>query len=809
MLHPRSRWICAATSDEQVSQLAQEAKLSPLLARMMVVRGIDTAEQIQQFLHADVNQLHDPFLMAGMEEAVERIRRALNSGEKIRIYGDYDADGVSSTSLMIYLMRELEANFDYYIPHRANEGYGLNNGAIDDAKAQGCTLIVTVDTGISAVEQVAYAKELGIDIVVTDHHEPPEQLPEAYALVNPKLPYCPYPFKGLAGVGVAFKLAHALLGNVPEHYLELAAIGTVADLMPLLGENRVIVQEALKRMARSQYAGIRALMTIGAIDPAEVTSTSIAFSMAPRINASGRLDHADIAVQLLTADEDETAIAYASELDRLNKERQKIVEGIVKEAEAQLTEKMTDTGEVPNVIVLAAEGWNVGVIGIVASKIAERYYRPTFVLGIDEESGLCKGSARSIAGFDLYESMTECAEVFEHYGGHQAAAGMTIHRDRLSELEERLNKTAAERLTEDDYIPCTEVDAECELDDVPLEVIEQLGRLAPFGMGNPSPRVVIRNAVVRDKRTMGKEGQHLKLMLGKERATLDAVAFHKGALSFRIANDVQVDVLGELSINEWNGQRKPQLMMQDIQITERQLFDRRATARPLESAIELARTLEQDEPQTSALLMTREQAGVYAAEPFVWFYSDELEGPTVIPSSWAWAADESMLENVSKHIHELVLCSIPPSEWELKRLADQLPNVGRIHAILPRQPEGGRLYTPSRDRMAYAYSELKRVGTWDMEVSTMSSLAKRLRMNERELLMLMEVFKELDFITCTSSSNNSVYSIVQQPKKTSLEQSQRYQDWMTAAAWESRWYEPATEELAAWIWSYWDEARCK
>ena len=809
MLHPRSRWICAATSDEQVSQLAQEAKLSPLLARMMVVRGIDTAEQIQQFLHADVNQLHDPFLMAGMEEAVERIRRALNSGEKIRIYGDYDADGVSSTSLMIYLMRELEANFDYYIPHRANEGYGLNNGAIDDAKAQGCTLIVTVDTGISAVEQVAYAKELGIDIVVTDHHEPPEQLPEAYALVNPKLPYCPYPFKGLAGVGVAFKLAHALLGNVPEHYLELAAIGTVADLMPLLGENRVIVQEALKRMARSQYAGIRALMTIGAIDPAEVTSTSIAFSMAPRINASGRLDHADIAVQLLTADEDETAIAYASELDRLNKERQKIVEGIVKEAEAQLTEKMTDTGEVPNVIVLAAEGWNVGVIGIVASKIVERYYRPTFVLGIDEESGLCKGSARSIAGFDLYESMTECAEVFEHYGGHQAAAGMTIHRDRLSELEERLNKTAAERLTEDDYIPCTEVDAECELDDVPLEVIEQLGRLAPFGMGNPSPRVVIRNAVVRDKRTMGKEGQHLKLMLGKERATLDAVAFHKGALSYRIANDVQVDVLGELSINEWNGQRKPQLMMQDIQITERQLFDRRATARPLESAIELARTLEQDEPQTSALLMTREQAGVYAAEPFVWLYSDELEGPTVIPSSWAWAADESMLENVSKHIHELVLCSIPPSEWELKRLADQLPNVGRIHAILPRQPEGGRLYTPSRDRMAYAYSELKRVGTWDTEVSTMSSLAKRLRMNERELLMLMEVFKELDFITCTSSSNNSVYSIVQQPNKTSLEQSQRYQDWMTAAAWESRWYEPATEELAAWIWSYWDEARCK
>ncbi|EJW17095.1 single-stranded-DNA-specific exonuclease RecJ [Paenibacillus alvei] len=809
MLHPRSRWICAETSDERVSQLAEEANISPLLARMMVVRGIDTAEQIHQFLYADVNHLHDPFLMAGMVEAVERIQRALKNGEKIRIYGDYDADGVSSTSLMIFLMRELKANFDYYIPHRANEGYGLNNGAIDDAKAQGCTLIVTVDTGISAVEQVAYAKELGIDVVITDHHEPPEQLPEAYALVNPKLPYCPYPFKGLAGVGVAFKLAHALIGEVPQQWLELVAIGTVADLMPLLGENRVILQEALNRMKRSQYAGIRALMTIGAIDPKDVTSTSIAFSMAPRINASGRLDHADIAVQLLTADDDETAIAYATELDRLNKERQKIVESIVKEAEVLLSEKMADTGEIPNVIVLAAEGWNVGVIGIVASKIVERYYRPTFVLGIDEESGLCKGSARSIAGFDLYEAMTDCAEVFEHFGGHQAAAGMTLHRDRLSALEESLNQMAADKLTEEDYIPCTEVDAECELADVPLEVIEQLDRLAPFGMGNPSPRVVIRNAVVRDKRTMGKEGQHLKLMLGKERATLDAVAFHKGALSHRIATDVQADVLGELSINEWNGQRKPQLMMQDIRITKRQLFDHRSTARPLESAIELARTLEQDEPQTSALLMTREQAGVYAAEPFVWLYSDELEGPTVIPSSWGWTADKSMLGNMSKHIHELVLCSIPPSEWELKRLAEQLPNVGRIYAILPRQPEGGRLFTPSRDRMGYAYTELKRIGSWNMEKSTQSSLAKRLRMNERELLMLMEVFKELDFITCTSSTHNTVYSIVQQPNRTSLEQSQRYQDWMTAAAWESRWYEPVTEELAAWLWSYWDEARYK
>lgn len=808
MLYPRSRWICAETSGERVGQLAREANISPLLARMLIVRGIDTAEQIHQFLHADMKQLHEPFLMAGMAQAVERIQRALKSGEKIRIYGDYDADGVSSTSLMIYLMQELKANFDYYIPHRTIEGYGLNNRALDDAKAQGCTLIVTVDTGISAVEQVAYAKELGIDVVITDHHEPPEQLPDAYALVNPKLPYCAYPFKGLAGAGVAFKVAQALLGYVPEQWLELAAIGTVADLMPLLDENRVIVQKALMRMKHSQYAGIRALITVGAIDPEWITSTSIAFSMAPRINASGRLDHANIAVQLLTAEDDKLAFACAVELDRMNKERQKIVEHIMKEAEVRLEKNREDTGTVPSVIVLAAQDWNVGVIGIVASKIVERYYRPTFVLGIDPETGMCKGSARSIPGFDLYEAMTECAEVFAHFGGHQAAAGMTIHRDRLPELERRLNETAVEKLTEEDYIPHIEVDAECELADVPLEVIEQLERLAPFGMGNPSPRVVIRNAVVRDKRTMGKEGQHLKLMLGKEHATLDAVAFHRGALSYRIAHDVQADILGELSINEWNGQRKPQLMMQDIRIAERQLFDHRSTTRPLESAIELARVLVQDEPRASALLMMQEQAGVYAAEPYIWLYSNEPDGPSVIPSFWGGSGDESTIGDMSKHIHELVLCSIPPSENELKRIAQQLPNVSRIHAILPQQPEGGRLLLPTRERMTFAYSELRRLGNWDCAPATMSSLAKQIRMNERELQVLLEVFKELDFITCILSSHHTVYSFIQQPKQTSLEQSQHYREWMDSATWESRWYEPVTEDLSAWLWSYWKEAQC-
>lgn len=807
MLHPRSRWVYMKPSDEKVNRLALAANISPFLTHMLLVRGINTAEQIQQFLYADVNQLHNPFLLAGMGQAVERIRRALNSGERIRIYGDYDADGISSTSLMIYAMQQLKANFDYYIPHRMHEGYGLNYAAIDNAKAQGCTLIITVDTGIGAIEQVAYATMLGIDVIITDHHEPPQRLPEAYTIVNPKLPYCPYPFKELAGVGVTFKLAHALVGYMPEQWLELAAIGTIADLMPLLGENRVIVREALIRMKDSNYAGIRALMAVGAINPREVTSASIAFSMAPRINASGRLAHADIAVKLLTAKDDETATAYATELNKLNEERQQMVENITKEAEALLSAEVENTGELPPLIVLVQEGWNAGVIGIAASKIVERYYRPTFVFGIDPNTGLCTGSARSIIGFNLYEAMTECADLFERFGGHQAAAGMTIHRGRLQEMQDRLLKVTVEKLQAEDYIPYTEVDAECELTDVPLEVIEQLERLAPFGVGNPSPRVVIRNAVVRDKRTMGKDRQHLKLMLGRAYTTLNVVAFHRGTLCHRIANDVQVDVLGELSIHKWNGQRKPQLIMRDIQITERQLFDHRADGYSLGDAVELATVVERDEPQASALVVAREQAGVYAAEPFVWLYNDGLEELAVVPNVLRRPLNKLIINDRSKHIYVLILYNIPPSEEQLRRLVLQFPNVGQIHVILPCQSARDRLLPPSREKIVRVYSELKRLGTWDNTLETMPMFIKRMQMNVREFSLLLKVFKELNFITYTLSGLRVIYSIIQQPGKTTLERSQHYRDWVKIAAWESRWYEPATVDLAAWLWSYWDVDR--
>ncbi|WP_091186043.1 single-stranded-DNA-specific exonuclease RecJ [Paenibacillus catalpae] len=571
MIQAKTRWNLAPWSKEdeqQARQLSELLGVPHLVAKLLVQRGYKEKESAENFLRGGEDRLHDPYLLKGMKEAVARIQQAAVNGEFIRIYGDYDADGVSSTSLLIHVFRELGYTFDYYIPHRALEGYGLNKGAIDLAAADGVRLIVTVDTGISAYEQVEYAKQLGIDIVVTDHHEPPDQLPDAVAVVNPKQGDCPYPFKGLAGVGVAFKLAHALMERPPMEWADIVCLGTIADIMPLTDENRVLVRAGLARLQNTGNTGFRALSEACGIELDQVTSTTVAFGMAPRINAAGRLDHAKRAVELLTTGDYDEAIRAASSLDVLNKERQRIVDGIVKEAEQQWQGKREAAKAAaipePPVIVLAGEGWNVGVIGIVASKILERYYKPVIILGIDADSGMCKGSARSIEGYDLHAALTECDHLLDHYGGHQAAAGMSLHRDHLQAFEEKLGELALEWLTEQDWIPKTAIDLVCSVEDASVHTIGQLAQLEPFGAGNPSPRLLLHSAELSDYRTMGKDSRHLKLSLRSGRTALDAVGFGMGELSQRLQSGLPVDLVGELSINEWNGQRKAQLHIHDL-----------------------------------------------------------------------------------------------------------------------------------------------------------------------------------------------------------------------------------------------------
>ncbi|WP_248927363.1 single-stranded-DNA-specific exonuclease RecJ [Paenibacillus hamazuiensis] len=790
MLHPKARWNLNEASPGTAERLASELGIHPLVARLLVVRGFTDIEETKAFLYAGAEQIHDPYLLGGMKEAVERIRLALDRREKIRIYGDYDADGVSSTSLMIHLLRQFDCEFDYYIPHRVHEGYGLNNSALDHAKRGGVSLIVTVDTGISAYEEIAYARDIGIDVVVTDHHEPPEVLPEATAIVNPKKPGCPYPFKQLAGVGVALKLAQALLGRWPEELLEIATIGTIADLMPLVGENRLIVKGGLKRMQSTSYVGIRALLGIAGVECKDVNASHIGFSLGPRINASGRLGSADDAVKLLTSASEQEAEHLAFGLDQLNKERQRIVDEMTKMAFAMIEQNL-ESGGLPNVFVLAHEDWNVGVIGIVASKVLDKYYRPTIILGIDRETGMAKGSARSIIGFDIHKALTHCADLMDHFGGHQAAAGMTIHKDHLQELSDRLNRLAEEWLTPEDFIPILQADIECSLDEVTVDSIRQLELLAPFGQGNPSPRFVFSGLAPRELRTIGKDQQHLKLSLSKAEAAagaaLDAVGFGKGAMADWIAPSSRLDVLGELSINEWNGTRKPQVMIQDLRVPHVQVFDWRGAQAATGKLQELCRKLPDgpavvffDPPQAETVARMADACALWQCS---------------LSGSWEPLNDKAKRSSL-QGATDVVIGSLPPLLSDAETLIRLTDGAERYYAAFSEARSADSAVLPSRDMFKVVYTSLLHEGNApDRFPALLRALSKRTGLSEKLIRFMIEVFDELGFV----ERRGEAYVPVPSPQKKDLSLSRKYLARMSRAEVEQVFVYSSGKELAEWI----------
>ncbi len=567
MLSPKTRWSVGSPDPAYVRELTERFGIRPLLAALLAARG-HTAEEAAFFLSDDFT-FHDPLLLAGMAEASDRIRRAIDAKEKLWIYGDYDADGVSSTSLLARLFRMLGANFEYRIPHRVRDGYGLHTHYLEEASRSGVALVVTVDTGITAVEQAEAAKRLGIDLVVTDHHEPPETLPDALAVVNPKRADCAYPFKGLAGVGVAFKLAHALLGRVPEELAAWAALGTIADVMPLVGENRSIVKLGLRQLRSDPPVGFAALFRVSGVERHEVTSNTIGFGLAPRINAAGRLDTADEAVELLVGEDPVEADRIARRMDALNKERQRMVETAAAEA-IELVERAGGPGDG---IVVASERWNPGIIGIVASRLVETYFRPTVVIAIDAAAGIGKGSARAIPGFHLYDALKTCESLFEHFGGHESAAGLSMRVDDLDAFVEAFRAEAATRMTDALKTPITLVDAELDLSDITIEAIQELDKLAPFGMAHPAPKFAVKQATVKEAAVIGKDKRHAKFRLESAGKTIEAVGFGIGETVRRVALGSKLSLVGELSVNEWNGRKTPQMIVKDVAVSHVQLFD--------------------------------------------------------------------------------------------------------------------------------------------------------------------------------------------------------------------------------------------
>lgn len=565
----KKKWVAYSKTYELAEQLKDTYKISEIVARAMINRGIDDLDKASRFLTGEIQDMHDPFLLKDVDKAVDRILQALEEQERICIYGDYDVDGVTSTSLCVNILRKLDADVIYYIPVRAEEGYGLNHEAMEYISKQGVNLIITVDCGIRSVDVVETVKELGMDIIITDHHECDSVLPDAYAVVNPHRPDCSYPFKELAGVGVAYKLMQAVTQSIGYdeliyEVLDIAAVGTIADVVHLLDENRILVKKGLGKLMETENIGLQALIEVSGLKDKNITSYNVSFVIAPRINAAGRLADAARCVELLITDDPATAYEIAENLEKENRERQRIGAEILEQAIAKLSTNYDF--EKNKIIVLDDEGWHPGVIGIVASKIVEQYSQPAIMIAKDGDLG--KGSARSLRGFNVYEAMCQCSDIFEKFGGHEMAAGLTVKADRIEELRKRINEVAVEMLQGKELIPEILVDYKLEPQDINLQTAKQLKLMEPFGMGNSNPSFVCRNLQVLDRRLVGTNGEHLSLNLYDGRNNIKAIAFYMGNLYNVLSNGKKIDIICCMDINLWNNNESVQLVVKDVKVNK-------------------------------------------------------------------------------------------------------------------------------------------------------------------------------------------------------------------------------------------------
>lgn len=726
-----------------------------ILEKVLYGRGICSVEEREAFLKPTREQMHDPYLLNDMDKAVKRIQQAKEQNEHIVIYGDYDVDGVTSTSILYMFLKEQGYEVSYYIPNRTEEGYGLNNGALEKISKYS-SLVITVDTGIAAIGEVAHGKSLGLDIIITDHHECQEKLPDGYCTINPKRPDTTYPFDALAGVGVTFKLIHglALAEGVEEKiwkYIDIVALGTVADVVPLERENRIITYLGFKQMAVSTHMGVRALLDLVQTDTTKITSNIIGYQLGPRINAAGRISDAKIGVELLTTTDQGEAKRIATLLDEENKKRQDMEQGILLEAEKYIEENI-DT-EKEKIIIVAGEEWHHGVIGIVASRILSKYYKPSIVL--TKEDGVYSGSARSVEGFNIFEAISSVKDHLLRFGGHEMAAGLSLNEEALDAFREELSAYADVHLTEDLLTPSLEIDLAVDAKELSLGLCEELERLEPFGVSNPTPIFAVKG-LVQYAQKIGQD-KHLKISIQREHQVLHGVGFDKGYLADYLTEGEEVVLACELTKNTWNGKTSLQLRIKDIMSPREKVFQSKYYM-ALYDYLKVPTPIDVSTLQfQQALSPTQEPIWAYTEKGVKRLIEKSQNPKKTVTKLMGMCYNESCAFEQGVHY-----------EWDFKSTGAFSCMYHSLNEHIEQLPKMIPSYVDCKD--VYKYF---RTGNGHIYLHKVIEHFVSRQMTEYKVLQILDIFSELELLSYKLVDGEIHYTL-EKTAKTQLEKSQRY-----------------------------------
>ncbi|PWG00697.1 single-stranded-DNA-specific exonuclease RecJ [Levilactobacillus bambusae] len=727
---------------EAAKQLGTQLDINPVIAQILIHRGYTTVDEASAFLNPGPEQLHDPMLMHDMQRGVERIEKAISEGNQITVYGDYDADGVTSTAILVEALEQMGAQVNYYVPNRFTDGYGPNSRVFEELIQAGTELIVTVDNGVAGNEAISVANEHGVDVVVTDHHEMPETLPDAYAIIHPRHPEGSYPFGDLSGAGVAFKVATALLDEIPQEMLDLAAIGTVGDLVSLTRENRVLVSFGLKLLAQDERPGLIALMKNAGVDAHQITEQTIGFTIAPRLNALGRMKDAKPAVELLTTLDPDQAQELADQTEKTNQERQGLVNKISDEA----LQIANDEEHVHRqALVIAGHHWHEGVLGIVASHVVEATGKPTLILNLGDD-GRAKGSGRSVPAFNLFAALDPHRDLMVAFGGHHMAVGLTVMADQLDELAQALDAAADEQDLKASGKQSLTVAAEISVSTATMEVYQAVQRLAPFGPANPEPLFEFSDASLQNVKAIGSTGSHLKFELTEGQQRLSAIDFGAGQLASDLtANSDDAQIVGALGTNTWKGKTSLQLMVKDIATSGITIIDSR----------------------TSALHQQMfDRPGIY-----VFFHEslyEQLQGYIKEPAI-SICIDGQVLTQPIPDDQPIILVDCPDSTDDLKSILAELPG-NEIALYLYKKQPVSLLGMPERSEYAKLFKFVETHQNIDI-THQMGELSQFLGIQQAQLVFMIQVFFELGFVTISAGKMTGV----KHPEKKALSSAPSYQ----------------------------------